>query len=242
MPETKTHTNAGKPQCLPKPLPVGAEFGWLLILGPGPMQMLNVFKNGIQKRASTSVCLCRRCGNIKTILNMKIKSGNDRSCGCWRREAGGIRNRTHGHTAGGQRTRIYTIWEGANQRTTNSNNPEFHRYGGRNITMYPEWTGKGGFERFLEFMGPGKEGWTIHRVDNDAGYFPENMVWALPKFQTYHYSRNHVLTVRGVTGCVMELCERFKVNYYRVRGRLYNGWSVEDAFFKPKMRAHPSTP
>lgn len=135
----------------------------------------------------------------------------------------------HGHARRNQQTRIYHQWHDIVSRCTNPNHACFKEYGERGIKLYDKW--RSSFQAFLNFMGPGKKGWTIHRVDNDGGYFPENVIWALPKFQSRHTRRNRIFTVRGITACMSELCERFKAPYQRTRCRVRAGWSIEDAIF-----------
>ncbi len=119
------------------------------------------------------------------------------------------------------------------QRCENPNYHLFHRYGKRGITVCERW--RQSVQNFLDDMGTGKTGWSIHRVNNDAGYFLENMVWALPKCQSRCTGSNLVLTVRGETDCLISLCEHFGVPYKLTQHRIWKGWSVERAFFTPKM-------
>jgi hypothetical protein len=89
---------------------------------------------------------------------------------------------------------------------------------------------------------------TVDRIDNGGGYWcgkcaeciannwPMNVHWATDKEQARNRSNNDVHTVRGITGCVAELCEHFHKIANRVYRRLQLGWSIEEALFTEKLR------
>lgn len=87
-------------------------------------------------------------------------------------------------------------------------------------------------------MGEKPEGLQLERLDNDKGYSPENCKWGTRSQQQRNKRNNTILTVRGVTACLTELCEHFSVVYGRVQTRLHRGWPIEDAFFKPVELKH----
>lgn len=186
-------------------------------------------KHGWARRRS--VCECY-CGNIFMADTHKIQSGHTKSCGCFQKQFPA--NFRHGHSPDGKATSTYISWAGMIDRCYRKKNKRYNRYGGRGITVCERW--RTSFTNFLADMGPGKKGWTIHRVDNDGNYCMENLVWALPTFQARHTSRNRIVTVNGFTGCVSELCERFGISSSVVYARLNRyKWSVEDAFNVPTL-------
>lgn len=83
------------------------------------------------------------------------------------------------------------------QRCKNPRNAFFYRYGGRGITYAEEWEH---FEPFMEWaLANGySDKLTLDRIDNDAGYSPNNCKWSTQSEQASNkkYPNNKV----GFTG------------------------------------------
>jgi hypothetical protein len=131
-----------------------------------------VIKEGARQNAHRTVeCRCD-CGTIKTIGFQSIRRGESgsRSCGCLQRE---LQTR-HGMW----RSTEYRIWAKMKQRCLNPDDPSWHNYGGRGITVCRRW--ENSFDKFLEDVGLRPS--ILHSLDrwpnNDDGYKPNNVRWA----------------------------------------------------------------
>jgi hypothetical protein len=92
---------------------------------------------------------------------------------------GNANAKRHGHTSP-RRSLTYNSWRCMKERCHNPKHKWWDLYGGRGITICDRWLErKTGFANFLADMGerPSK-GHTLHRVDNDSPYCPDNCTWA----------------------------------------------------------------
>jgi hypothetical protein len=76
-------------------------------------------------------------------------------------------------------------WSDMIQRCQNPNHKDYERYGGRGITVCPEWHRYQVFSDWIfENLGPRPQGWSLDRwPDNDGPYKPGNVRWADPIMQ-----------------------------------------------------------
>lgn len=128
-------------------------------------------------------CLCD-CGEERTYVGSDLKSGNVKSCGCYRDDVTILRSTKHEHAKRQKVSREYSSWTMMKARCLNPNYHKFPRYGGRGITIHPRWLGEDGFKNFLEDMGPRPEGTSLDRIDNSGNYEPSNCRWATPAQQS----------------------------------------------------------
>jgi len=155
------------------------------------------------------VCRCD-CGNVSIIRGADLRNGSTKSCGCLKSEVAKTNNTTHGMS----NAIIYRIWAAMIQRCNNSNDKDYHNYGGRGITVCDEWLS---FEGFFADMGQRSEGLTLERKNNELGYFKENCCWATPIEQSRN-QRIRSINKTGVRGVhfkpkLKKYCVQIGVNH-----------------------------
>lgn len=126
-------------------------------------------------------CQCE-CGNIKIVQLDAFHYGSPKSCGCL---PGSGRQRHHSPELPKRLGEVpeYYVWGSMIQRCTNPNDRNYADYGGRGITICPEW--RASFESFYAYVGPRPS--SKHSIDrypdNNDGYRPGNVRWATAKQQ-----------------------------------------------------------
>lgn len=214
---------------------IGLRFGRGIVTGKAPPHIL---PGGQTQRQSTLTC---DCGTVFVAANRHLCSGAIVSCGCYGKERRRLSRLTHGHTIFNKRSRTYKAWCDMWQRCTNPNNSRFNCYGARGIRVCGRWCD---FGKFLDDLGCCPKYLTLDRIDNDGNYEPSNCRWTTRREQRRNTQRSLVFTVKGVTGCLIQLCEHFNMtaHYKRVWTRIRRGWNPERALLTPiKAQTAPDT-
>ena len=145
---------------------------------------MTVTKFNSKSGSYTFLCECGRARRIqKTATLDNIFLGRWKTCGY-----------PHALRHGLSGTRFHTIWSGIKQRTQNENCETYWDYGARGIKICGRWLK---FEDFRDDMYEsycahakkyGEKNTSIHRVDSNGHYKPENCKWATLKEQAQNKS------------------------------------------------------
>jgi 5-methylcytosine-specific restriction endonuclease McrA len=86
---------------------------------------------------------------------------------------------------------LRVTWRSMKRRITNPKSSRYHRYGGRGITIFPEWLNS--FQKFktyiIENLGDRPDGYSLDRINNDGNYEPGNLRWATAEIQKQNNSQ-----------------------------------------------------
>jgi hypothetical protein len=179
-------------------------------------------EHGTSTKQTKWLCVCD-CGNEFITTGAALRSGNTKSCGCYRN--------THLVTHGESKTRLYRIWRRIKTTCASSN---YTYYGARGITVCDEWTHS--FESFRDWsMANGyRDDLTIDRIDSNGNYEPSNCRWATMKEQSNNTRRNIVIEHKGEEHTLAQWSEILCINYITLYKRIITRhWSTEQAFSVP---------
>ena len=138
-------------------------------------------------------CACQ-CGRECIVAGTELKRRRTRSCGCVRRE-----KIIHGECADPRKSREYRIWSVMRSRCSNPKATGYDYYGGKGITVCPDW--RNSFVQFLSDMGRAPTKFhSIDRIDPTGGYEPSNCRWATPVEQAGNKGSSTSLRIRITQG------------------------------------------
>lgn len=128
--------------------------------------------------------------------------------------------------------REYRTWRSMVERCTKLDHHAYSDYGGRGITVDENW--RTNFWSFLTDVGPKpSEDVSLDRIDNDKGYYKENIRWATQAIQCRNTRYNININYRGKTQCLMDWSRELRIPFATLAKRKRSGWSDLDVLTKP---------
>lgn len=181
-------------------------------------------------------CRCR-CGRAKVVVGHTLLSGRSRSCGCLSSEITARMNSIRGHHM--SNTKTWRSWNAMIHRCTDPKDKDYPRWGGRGITVAPEWME---FPQFLADMGERPLGTTLDRMNNNGGYSKDNCRWATDLQQQNNRRSNVFITFRGNTLSISDWARRSGISRCVLWSRLRkHHWPVSKALTHPVRKITKSS-
>lgn len=186
----------------------GKRFGRLIVL-----------ERAQKPNANNAMWRCRcDCGGETIAAASNIAGGTTRSCGCLAKEAARklLQDNRYTFLHGKSHTVEHSTWMRMIDRCHNPSNSRYAGWGGRGISVCPEW--RNDFMAFLNHVGkkPSPKH-SIDRIDNDRGYGPGNCRWALPYTQMRNSRLVVFVEIDGIRLCVSDWCIFLQIS----KGMLY---------------------
>lgn len=122
---------------------------------------------------------------------------------------------------------IYSAWSNIKNRCLNQNSGDYRYYGGRGITICPEWSHS--FDAFYNWAKENgwEKGLTIDRIDVNGNYCPENCRWVDMKHQCNNRTNNHMIEFNGEIHTLQEWADILGISHDVIKMRLRRGWTIE---------------
>jgi hypothetical protein len=131
-------------------------------------------------------------------------------------------------------TPVYDAWAHMIQRCENPKNKYFAYYGGRGISVCPEWRKFPAFYRDMGDKPTPKH--SLGRIDNDGNYEPGNCRWETQKQQMRNRRTTKWLEFNGERRPLGEWAELHGLPPKIVKDRVAAGWRMDEVLLIP----HPS--
>ena len=181
-----------------------------------------IFATATSKRKSRYSLYKCFCGSEFKAQNVAVKTGNTKSCGCFKKES----NKTHGLG----KHRIYGVWLDMMGRCNNDRKKSYKDYGARGITVCEDWHN---IANFINDMYPSFiEGLTLDRIDNNLGYYKENCRWVTRNIQMRNTRKLISTNTSGYRGV------HFYKRYNKFRSQIVvNSRQIFLGYFKDPIEA-----
>lgn len=133
-------------------------------------------------------------------------------------------------------TRAKNTYNKMLDRCYNSSNKNYHRYGGRGISVCDYWRADvlNFYNDLKDLPNAFTKGYSLDRVNNDGNYELSNVRFATSKEQCNNMSSNVILNVEGITYTMTQLAEKLGVDGDFIKDRIRLGFTIEQIISIPK--------
>lgn len=166
-----------------------------------------------------AVCICHYCGGGNVRPSSDVLRKNFRGCDCRFIETLEERNRKFGFPSpvlvrkreSPKVAMMRAQWRSMIARCHDPNNRDYPKYGRRGIVVCSSW--RQSFKAFLEDNGVRPLELTLHRIDNDGPYSPENCKWSTREEQTRNRRITILVEYQGSRVTLAELATLLGISY-----------------------------
>lgn len=179
-------------------------------------------------------CKCD-CGEECIVRRNDLRSGAQKSCGCYLKELTSKMSKKHGMSS----SHVNAIWRGIKDRCYNPNNKSYKNYGGRGITVDTRWIDKEkGFINFYYDVSKlphfGEKGYSLDRINNNGNYEIDNVRWANREEQNNNKRNNRFIEYNGKKQTISQWGRELGISESLIKQRLDNlDWTVDNALTTP---------
>lgn len=136
---------------------------------------------------------------------------------------------------------LYTTWKAMMSRCYRRNDPFFHRYGGKGVSVFDRWHSFIPFAAYIAVnLGERPQGKTLDRWPNRKGnYEPGNVRWATAKEQSENSDCPVLLEFNGKSQCLKEWSDETGIPRTVLTWRIQHHWPVEKVLNPVKRPKKP---
>lgn len=142
-------------------------------------------------------CTCDCGASEIRVVGADLRNGHTQSCGCLMVDRTRQSNTVHGLT----RSKEWRSWMSMRRRCYDPSNDMYYAYGAIGISVCDRWNPDAGgtFQAFFDDMGRCPVGFSLERLNVEAGYSKQNCIWADSQQQAFN-KRKSIKNTSGRTG------------------------------------------
>jgi hypothetical protein len=173
-----------------------------------------------------------KCGSVKKYRLANLRSNHTKACGCLY-----IKHNK-------SKTPEFKAWDSLKARCLNTRHKQYKDYGGRGISIHPEFLGENGFINFFKEVGERPSRFhSIDRENNNGNYEPGNLRWATKKEQSLNQRTRKGKKYRGVRKISSGFISSIFLNKKQIYiGTFKNEFEAVEAYLEKYYNHHKKFP